>query len=261
MPGGANNKDRGLALVTGASGSLGASIARHLAGMGYEVALHYHTHGDAAQAVCASIIATGGSAFILPADLTLEQDLDRLFKTLGRHKKKLEVLVNNAACLIEHPLFLLQRQQLQQLVELNQVAYYECLKRAARIMSRHGGGHIVNMGSLSARLPLPGQTAYAMSKAALEGLTKSAAFELGRFGIRVNSVIPAAVNGGMLPDQLKNDKKLHKRIPLGGLPCPCDIAACVGFLCCESSKFITGQSLVIDGGISLTTAFAFHSEP
>jgi 3-oxoacyl-[acyl-carrier protein] reductase len=204
-------QNKGLALVTGANGALGNAIALALGQAGYETALHYHLHKERAAAACATIKACGGIAFLIQADLTKTKSLDKLFAKLEASQNPLVILINNAACLSQKPLFLQPGTELYEMTALNQLAAYECLQRAARIMCRQNKGRIVNTGSLSEWRPMQGQTGYSMTKAALGALTRSAALELGRFGITVNTLAPGPVAGeGLFAQQGSKKKKIIK---------------------------------------------------
>lgn len=248
---------KGLALVTGASGALGAAIALRLSGMGYDLGLHYHTNRDKAEKVREAIAAKGGRSTLYQADLAEEKELVELFAGIERDRSDLTVLVNNAACLIEHPLFFLDRPDIEKITAINQWAAYYCLKAASRMMCRNGKGYIVNIGSLSEHLPLMGQIGYSMSKAALTGLTRSAAMELSRFGITVNSVTPGPLAGDGLA--AGSNHKPNGAGKANRIPGPEDVAACVGFLCSGDAGFITGQSIIVDGGLSLTSSVTYSA--
>lgn len=251
-------KNKELALITGASGSIGNAIALTLADMGYDLLLQYYRHPEGVAALKETLGFHGTNVEIASVDLTDETSLNGMFDGIIAKKQRLAVLVNNAGCLGETPLILSEKHQLEQLIQINQVAAFECIKKAGRIMTRFNTGSIVNMGSLSQDAPLSGQAAYAMSKAALTGLTRAAALELGRFGIRVNAVIPGITSGGMIPAKWQQEEeKLKKYIPLRQIPLPKDIAACVAFLCSDKARCITGQSLAVDGGLNLTSSFTY----
>lgn len=245
----------GIALVTGANSALGAASALALGQMGYDLALHYHEHDNRVLEVCEKLTAVERSVRTFKADLTKEDQLRKMFDSLNT--EKLSVLVNNAAILNESPLLLSGKEAVMETVLLNQIAVYECIQRAARIMCRHNSGRIVNVGSLSQHLPLQGQVSYAMSKSALTGLTRSAALELGPFGITVNCVVPGPVSGeGMFSGSRTPETALSQMLPVRGLPAPEDIASCIAFFCSDGSRFITGQSLVVDAGLGLTSVFS-----
>jgi 3-oxoacyl-[acyl-carrier protein] reductase len=245
---------RDVALVTGASGALGAAIAVRLARDGYAICAHYHRNVAAVEEVVHSIEREEGHATAVQADLLKLADIRQLVAAALGMGGRLAILVNNAAVSRDRPLGLGDDQGFCSVIELNSLAAIRCTNEVVRPMARCGGS-IVNVGSLSHVQPRMGQSAYATSKAGLVGLTRAAALELARFGVRVNLVEPGPIVGSMLvrPEAVAQAAAL---IPLGTVPTASDVAEIVAWLCTRQAACITGQTLVVDGGLSLTNAMS-----
>lgn len=251
---------RRAALVIGANSPLGSAIALKLSEQGFDLVLHYHINVERVKETAKTIQGAGKNVSLVKADLTNEKDIDHLFAQLGDNTDRLNVLVYNSACLLQAPILLFRNEDLLKVVQVNQLAAYSVLQKTGRIMSRNKGGSIIMIGSLSQNLPLEGQVAYAMSKSAIGGLVRSAALELGKFAVTVNCIIPGPIDGhGMWVMSQEKRKEFMRNIPCQGIPSFADIAASVMFLCSENSRFITGQSIIIDGGLSLTSAVTFYN--
>lgn len=241
------------AIVTGAERNIGAAIARRLAEAGYAVAVTHRDEDKAAagaESVVASIVAEGGRAISAIADVTDPTTLDSMVAHVATTLGDVRVLVNNAATAVarDQPWDADDAQDWEAILRVNVTGAYLCAK--AVVPRMQSGASIVNISSIRALVGLAGNLAYNTSKAAITGLTRSLARELGASGIRVNAVLPgaidtpeqAAVYGEPLPAAERTDQAL----PIVGTPG--DIAHAVAFLVSDQARFITGQSLVVDGG-------------
>jgi len=250
-----DNCSKGVAVVTGATGAIGRAITLKLASEGYVVCVHYCTQTDSAKQIIKKIRHKGGEAFAVGADISKLNEVKNLFDKAASNNPTLSILINNASISKDAPIGTLTEQKLCQTVDIDLLGTYRCIAQAAKFMIRSGRGVIVNIGSLSAEMPRYGQVAYAMAKSGLVGLTRAAALELARFGIRVNLVAPGPVIGGMSNKFIRlKREELIKKIPLGGFPTPDDIGDCVAWLCSDNAAWITGQTISIDAGLSLTNS-------
>jgi 3-oxoacyl-[acyl-carrier protein] reductase len=236
---------RGIALVTGGATGIGAACCRALAGAGFEVAIHYRSSRDAALALAQEI--RGARTF--QADLGTEEGVELLAKAVGEIKQPVDVLVNNAGCTVDAPLFFARPEDLDRVYALNMRGTWLLTKRIARQMQRQNHGRIINISSVVGAAGNACQSAYGMTKAALDNLTRTLAAELAPFGILVNSVAPGFIDTAItrrLTDETK--EALLARIPLRRMGSPEEVAEVVEFLATRGG-YITGTVLHVNGGI------------
>jgi 3-oxoacyl-[acyl-carrier protein] reductase len=231
------------ALVTGGSRGIGRAIAVELARAGASVVIGYHAGAEEAEAVAAEI---RGRA--VQADVGDAGQAQRLVEEAG----DLDVLVNNAGLTRDGLIARMSDEDWRVVLDTNLGGVFHTCRAAARGMMRRRAGAIVNVSSIVGVHGNPGQTNYAASKAGMIGFTKSLARELGSRGVRANVVAPGYVRT-RLTDVL--DEELQQAMlantPLGRLGEPEDVAAAVRFLCSEESRFITGEVLLVDGGLGM----------
>ena len=244
------NFDGKTALVTGGSRGIGRAICMELAAQGATTLVNYHRSAEAAQEVVAEIEAAGGTAHAMQADVSDEAQVKALFRQARAVSGALDILVNNAGMTRDNVIMLLKPDDFDQVINTNLRSCWLCSKEAARLMMRKRSGSIVNITSVVGIAGNGGQTNYAASKAGIIGVTKSLAKELAVRGVRVNAVAPGFVATDMtadLSDELKQGAL--SAIPLGRLGEPSDIASAVAFLASDAAAYITGQTLVVDGGM------------
>ena len=231
------------ALVTGASRGIGRAIAVELARAGAEVVVGYRTGKDEAGEVANEI---GGRA--VQADVSDPDDAARLVEEAG----ELDVLVNNAGITRDGLLARMPDEDWRAVLETNLSSVFYTCRATARSMMRKRSGSIVNLSSIVGVHGNPGQANYGAAKAGIIGFTKSLARELGGRGVRANVVAPGYVHTQLtdvLPDALK--QQMVEATPFGRIGSPEDVASAVRFLCSEEASFITGEVLLVDGGLGI----------
>ena len=238
------------ALVTGGSRGIGRAICLELAAKGATVLVNYHQNADAADEVVRTIVDQGGTATALQADVSVDSEVTGLFKQAIADHGTIDILVNNAGMTRDNVIMLMKPDDFDLVLATNLRSCWLCCKAASRTMMRKRTGSIVNITSVVGIAGNGGQTNYAASKAGIIGLTKSLAKELAVRGVRVNAVAPGFVETDMTAD-LSDDLKgaALGAIPLGRMGDPQDIAKAVAFLASSDSSYITGQTLVVDGGM------------
>lgn len=239
-----------VALVTGASSGLGAETARVLALAGAEVVVNYHQNEAGAEAVVEQILAEGGQAIALQADVTDPEAVREMFAEARSSFGPITIVVNNAGreerCAAP---FELRWEDYQQMLDLNLKAIYNTVGAAHAEMKAAAWGRIVNIGSVALNRPFPGSAAYVAAKGAMLGVTRGLAMELGKDGITVNLIapgwIPVERHADAAPEALE---RLVRETPLGHAGTPTDVAGAVLFFCSGLADFITGVTLPVNGG-------------
>ena len=241
-----------IAVVTGASKGIGRACALRLAKDGMTVVVNYsHSDAEAAKTV-EEIKAAGGDAVAYKADVSDLNQVKDMFKFVSDTYGRVDVLVNNAGIVRDEYLLMLTQENLDKCLDLNIKGYFYCAQQAALKMFSQKSGVIVNMSSVSSKMALAGQSVYSATKGAVNSMTQTMAKELARKKIRVNAVCPGFVQTEMV-DQLPEDKKKEylKEVPLGRFADVDVVAGLVSFLCSDDASYITGQAIVLDGGLSL----------
>lgn len=238
------------ALVTGASRGIGRAIALALADRGFAVALNYAGSHDAAEAVKKEIEEAGGKAFTIQGDVSKSEDVDRIFKAVKDEFGGLDVLVNNAGINRDALLIRMKESNWDDVIATDLKSDFLTTKAAAAMMMRKRKGSIINISSVVGIMGNIGQANYAAAKAGVIGLTKACAKEMAARNIRVNAVAPGFIETAMtdgIPEKIREG--MISSIPMGRMGQPEDIAKAVCFLASDDSSYITGQVLVVDGGL------------
>jgi len=231
------------ALVTGGSRGIGKAIAAELAGAGATVVVGYRSGADEAEAVASEL---GGRA--VQADVSQAEDAQRLVEEAG----DVDILVNNAGVTRDGLLARMSDEDWQVVLDTNLGGTFNTCRAVSRGMMRRRAGSIVNISSVVGLHGNPGQTNYSASKAGIIGFTKALARELGSRGVRANVVAPGYVSTRLtneLPEELQ--KAMLANTPLGRFGEPEDIAGAVRFLCSDAAAFVTGEVLLVDGGLGM----------
>ena len=239
-----------IALVTGGGRGIGRAICLELAARGATVIVNYNRSAGAAEEVVARIQAAGGAAKSMRTDVRDAGQVGDMFKAVIAEFGRLDILVNNAGMTRDNVIMMMKPEDFDAVIDTNLRSCWLCCKTAARAMMRKRRGSIVNITSVVGIAGNGGQTNYAASKAGIIGLTKSLAKEVAVRGLRVNAVAPGFVATDMtaeLSDELK--QSAIEAIPLGRMGAPEDIASAVAFLASDEAAYITGQTLVVDGGM------------
>jgi 3-oxoacyl-[acyl-carrier protein] reductase len=244
-----NAKDRRVAIVTGGSRGIGAAVSERLALDGMLVNIIYRDADDAAGTVADRIRSAGGEAVIHKLDVADEKAVNGVVDDIADTQGGVHVLVNNAAVTDDRLVLLTKTSQWEQVLRVNLTGPFLLSRAVIPLMIDQAWGRIINISSNSARTPGPGQGAYAAAKGGLEALTRSLAVEVGRKGIRINTVAPGKVRTDMTAGviaQLGGEDNEDSRWGR-----PEDVAGIVAFLARDEADYIQGQLITVDGGRSL----------
>ena len=241
-----------VAIVTGASRGIGRACALRLAKDGIDVVVNYNSNEEEAMKVVNAIKDMGCDAIAVKANVANQKDVASMFREAYKHFGHIDILVNNAGVVDDAYLLMLNNDSLDRSLDINVKGYFYCSQQAALKMFKQKSGRIVNVSSVSSKLALAGQSVYGATKGAVNSMTQTMAKELARKKIRVNAVCPGFVQTEMV-DQLPEDKKKEylKEVPLGRFADVNEVAGLVSFLCSDDASYITGQAIVLDGGLSL----------
>lgn len=240
-------KDK-VALITGASGGIGGAIARKLCAQGAAVMLTYFRNAEAAESLAAELIASGGYAATVGGDGADPDAAAAIVAASVERFERLDILVNNAGALINLPFGQVTVAAFDAQFHANTLSAVLMMQAAAAHLP--SGGRIVNLSTNIAASPLPGTAIYAAAKAALSAITAGFAKELGPRGVTVNAVAPGATDTKML-DWLDESARagIAQTTPLGRMGRPEDVADVVAFFASDAARFVTGRTLIIDGGL------------
>ncbi|WP_214892056.1 MULTISPECIES: 3-oxoacyl-[acyl-carrier-protein] reductase [unclassified Exiguobacterium] len=240
-----------VALVTGASRGIGAAIATRLAADGFKVVVNYAGSTEKAEAIVADIIASGGEAIAIQADVANADQVKALVKQTVDTFGQLDCVVNNAGITRDGLLMRMKEADFDAVVDTNLKGAFLVTQAASRPLMK-AGGRIINIASVVGITGNPGQANYVAAKAGLIGLTKSVARELASKGVTANAICPGFIETDMT-DELTDDQRNLSlgQIPLKRFGQTQDIAALVSFIASDEARYITGQTLAVDGGMTM----------
>jgi glucose 1-dehydrogenase len=257
--------EKQVALVTGASSGLGAGAAQALADAGAAVVINYNSHGEPAEQLAKRIRENGGQAIAVGADVSKEEDVDRLFAKTLETFGALDILVANSGLQRDAATVDMTLADWNKVIEVNLTGQFLCARAALRQFARQGSrqevsraaGKIIHMSSVHQLIPWAGHVNYAASKGAIDLLMRSIAQEVGQQRIRVNAIAPGAIRTNINAQNTEGDaaKKLLELIPYGRIGEVEDVANAVVWLASDLSDYLHGTTLFIDGGMSLYPGF------
>ena len=247
-----------VAIVTGGNSGIGKSIVLALAQQHANIVIDWVVDPDATEALEAEIVKLGGRAIGVEADVSKVDDLQKLVDASVKEFGRLDIMVNNAGIETRTSVLDTTEEQYEKVLEINlKSAFFGTQLAAKQMIAQGGGGRIINITSVHEDWPMPGNTAYCLSKGGVRMLTRTAGQELGPHGIRIVNVGPGAVatpiNTATMNDPAAM-KTLDAAIPLGRMAEPAEIASVVAFLASDGAAYINGTSIFVDGGL-------MHSSP
>jgi 3-oxoacyl-[acyl-carrier protein] reductase len=241
-----------VAVVTGASKGIGAGIAKALAAEGASVVVNYSSSKSGADKVVAEIVKKGGKAIAVQADVSKQADITRLFAETKKAFGRLDVLVNNAGVYVFSPLEGINEDFFHNQFNLNVLGLLLTTKESLKLFGDNGGS-IINIGSIASTMAPPNASVYVATKAAVDGITRSLAKELGARKIRVNSINPGMIEtegvhtAGFIGSDFQ--KFVESQTPLGRIGQTDDISPTAVYLASADSKYMTGETLQVGGGV------------
>ncbi|MFQ4146625.1 SDR family oxidoreductase [Chlorogloeopsis sp. ULAP02] len=255
------------ALITGASSGIGQAIAIRLAQEGCNIAINYRkspegaeeTEDMAMQKACGDIENCGVKSLLVQGDVSNEEDIISMVNTVIEKFGSLDILVNNAGIQIESPSHEIPTSEFDQVLAVNLRGSYLCARETIKhLLAQNRSGVIINVSSVHEIIPRPMYVSYSISKGGMENLTKTLALEYANRGIRVNAIAPGAtitpINEAWTDDPEKK-AVVESHIPMGRAGTSEEMAAAVAFLASDEAAYITGQTLFIDGGLTLYADF------
>lgn len=254
-----------IALVTGAGTGIGQGVAIELARRGVKVAVHYNQSDAGALHTKKQIDELGGECFLVQANVAHREEIERMVGSIADRCGGVDILVNNAALQLNYDFFEHDDASFDRMMSINLKGYLQCIQAVVPYMKQKQAGSIIIMSSVHSKRPTDFDVVYSMTKGGIRMLARESAIELARYGIRVNTIEPGAVDVGKQsareskPIMTREDAERHKKqagsirdkFPLGRLGAPLDVARLVCFLASDENEFLTGSSIRLDGGSML----------
>jgi 3-oxoacyl-[acyl-carrier protein] reductase len=241
-----------VAIVTGGTRGIGRAIALRLAAEGANVAVSYRSNDDAAEETAEAVRAAGVACEVFKGDVASPEDVQALFKGVSDVFGRVDILVNNAGITRDNIMMRMKEDEFDEVLRTNLGGTYLCTRAALRPMVRARWGRIVNVSSVVGLVGNAGQANYAASKAGIIGFTKSVAREVAKRGITANAVAPGYVETeltGSLPEEVKD--QIRSQVPMGRFGEAEEVAEVVVFLAGEGAGYVTGQTIAVDGGMTM----------
>ena len=240
-----------VAIVTGGSKGLGEAMARALAEAGASLVVASRNLTECQNIANSIAVVTGRGTLALRVDVTVRPEVDRMVEETLSRFGRIDILVNNAGINIRKPLMELSDEDWSQVMSINLTGPMLCSRAVGKVMIERRSGSIINLSSTLGYVGLPARTAYSSSKAGLVGFTRTLALEWAQYNVRVNAVCPGPFETAMNKALLQNPEVFDyfvSRIPLGRIANPEELAGPIIFLASDASSFMTGSTLLIDGG-------------
>jgi 3-oxoacyl-[acyl-carrier protein] reductase len=239
-------------IITGASRGLGNAIAMAFASEGAFVGIGYYKNQKEAEQTVTEIQKSGGEAMLVKADIKNATETQSAFSSFIKERRGIDFLINNAGIIYDQPFALMSEDSWSLVTQTNLGGTFHCSRAVVRSMIARKSGVIINIGSVVGSKANPGQVNYAASKGGIEAMTRTMAAELAPMGIRVNAVVPGILKGGMTQRlDVRVTEELQNQIPLKRLGELSEVVQTVLFLTSNAASYITGQSIIVDGGLSL----------
>jgi 3-oxoacyl-[acyl-carrier protein] reductase len=241
-----------VAIVTGGTRGIGRAIAYRLAEEGVNLAISYRSNDDAAEETAQKVRSDSVECELFKGDVSSPEDVEALFKGVSDAFERVDILVNNAGITRDNLMMRMKEEEFDEVLRTNLKGTYLCTRAALRPMVRARWGRIVNVSSVVGLVGNAGQANYAASKAGIIGFTKSVAREVAQRGITVNAVAPGYVETeltGSLPENVK--EQIRNQVPAGRFGEPEEVAEVVAFLVAEEAGYVTGQTIAVDGGMTM----------
>ena len=242
-----------VAVVTGASKGIGASIAKHLAAEGAAVVVNYSSSKEGADRVVAEITRNGGKAVAVKANVARKAEIAPLFAETKKAFGRLDILVNNAGVYEFKPLEEITEEHYRKMFDLNVLGLLLTTQEAVKYFD-HAGGSVINLSSIAGSNPVAGGSVYSATKGAVDSITKGLAKELGPKKIRVNGVAPGMVETegtqtmGVIDAAHPMRQMIESQTPLGRIGQPRDIATVIAFLASDDASWVSGETWYVSGG-------------
>jgi 3-oxoacyl-[acyl-carrier protein] reductase len=241
-----------VAIVTGAGRGIGRAVALRLAAEGASVAISYRSNDDAARETAGAVREAGVECEVFKGDVASPEDVQMLFECVTDTFGRLDILVNNAGLTRDNLMMRMKEEEFDEVLRTNLGGTYLCTRAALRPMVRARWGRIVNVSSVVGLVGNAGQANYAASKAGIIGFTKSVAREVAQRGITANAVAPGYVETELtvsLPENVK--EAIRTQVPMGRFGEAQEVAEVVTFLAGEGAGYVTGQTIAVDGGMTM----------
>jgi len=245
-------RDGRVAVVTGGGRGIGRAVAVRLANEGANVAISFRSNDTTAQEVAEEVRAAGVLCEIFKGDVASSEDVDALFRGVGEALGQVEILINNAGLTRDNLMMRMKEDEFDEVLRTNLKGTYLCTRAALRPMIRARWGRIINVSSVVGLVGNAGQANYAASKAGIIGFTKSVAREVAQRGITANVVAPGYVETELtrsLSDDIKD--QIMGQVPVGRFAEAEEVAEVVAFLAGEDAGYVTGQTVAVDGGMTM----------
>lgn len=239
-----------VAVVTGGSRGIGKAIAEKFAAEGASVAILYSSNSASADAVVEEIRNAGGTAKAYQCHVENSDEVGNTIDEVLNDLGKIDILVNNAGITRDKLLMMMKEEDFDDVISVNLKGAYNTMRKVCPMLARQRWGRIINLSSIAGINGNAGQVNYSASKAGLIGMTKSAAREFAGRGITVNAIAPGFVETDMT-EKFASDENVMKRIPVGRMGRPDEIASLALFLASDAAAYITGEVIRIDGGLAI----------